>query len=153
MEVVDAEVNGYLEQTADLSAELDDGANADANDNTLTNELSPRASTDDDEKLIGSRRTTDNKPRTDVFDEKREKISDSSRAASESHGTESSEATATNANVRQTPLAFTIDFGDKEVDMTKYQNMFERYNARHKRNLSTSKVMTTIISFAVLCMS
>ncbi|CAL7937000.1 unnamed protein product [Xylocopa violacea] len=40
----------------------------------------------------------------------------------------------------QAPLAFTIDFGSKEVDTTKYQNLFERYNARHKRNLSTSKV-------------
>ncbi|XP_017876812.1 uncharacterized protein LOC108623056 isoform X2 [Ceratina calcarata] len=40
----------------------------------------------------------------------------------------------------QAPLAFTIDFGTKEVDTTKYQNLFERYNARHKRNLSTSKV-------------
>ncbi|XP_036148493.1 uncharacterized protein LOC105832150 isoform X2 [Monomorium pharaonis] len=40
----------------------------------------------------------------------------------------------------QTPLAFTIDFGDKEVDAARYQNLFERYNARHRRNLSTSKV-------------
>lgn len=40
----------------------------------------------------------------------------------------------------QTPLAFTIDFGDKEVDTARYQNLFERYNARHRRNLSTSKV-------------
>ncbi|KAL0133746.1 hypothetical protein PUN28_001012 [Cardiocondyla obscurior] len=40
----------------------------------------------------------------------------------------------------QSPLAFTIDFGDKEVDTAKYQNLFERYNARHRRNLSTSKV-------------
>ncbi|KAG7206787.1 hypothetical protein KM043_000698 [Ampulex compressa] len=39
------------------------------------------------------------------------------------------------------PLAFTIDFGNnKEVDAAKYQNLFERYNARHKRNLSMSKV-------------
>lgn len=38
-------------------------------------------------------------------------------------------------------LAFTIDFGgNKEVDSAKYQNLFQRYNARHKRNLSTSKV-------------
>lgn len=41
----------------------------------------------------------------------------------------------------QTPLAFTIDFGDKEVDTARYQNLFERYNARHRRNLSTSKVL------------
>ncbi|XP_071642584.1 uncharacterized protein [Temnothorax longispinosus] len=43
--------------------------------------------------------------------------------------------------VPQTPLAFTIDFGNnKEVDTARYQNLFERYNARHRRNLSTSKV-------------
>lgn len=39
------------------------------------------------------------------------------------------------------PLAFTIDFGDnKEIDTARYQNLFQRYNARHRRNLSTSKV-------------
>lgn len=44
--------------------------------------------------------------------------------------------------VPQTPLAFTIDFGDnREVDTTRYQNLFERYNARHRRNLSMSKVL------------
>lgn len=44
----------------------------------------------------------------------------------------------------QTPLAFTIDFGDnREVDTARYQNLFERYNARHRRNLSTSKVLWT----------
>ncbi|XP_077278516.1 uncharacterized protein LOC143906344 isoform X1 [Temnothorax americanus] len=43
--------------------------------------------------------------------------------------------------VPQTPLAFTIDFGNnKEVDTARYRNLFERYNARHRRNLSTSKV-------------
>ncbi|XP_011646422.1 uncharacterized protein LOC105433042 [Pogonomyrmex barbatus] len=48
---------------------------------------------------------------------------------------------ASDRRVTQTPLAFTIDFGNnKEVDTTRYQNLFERYNARHKRNLSTSKV-------------
>ncbi|XP_029031860.2 uncharacterized protein LOC114870860 isoform X1 [Osmia bicornis bicornis] len=47
---------------------------------------------------------------------------------------------STDGHVSQPPLAFTIDFGSKEVDATKYQNLFERYNARHKRNLSTSKV-------------
>lgn len=51
-------------------------------------------------------------------------------------------------NVSQTPLAFTVDFGNnKEMDVTKYQNLFERYNARHKRNLSTSKVF---IIFAIV---
>ncbi|XP_011139392.1 uncharacterized protein LOC105183160 isoform X2 [Harpegnathos saltator] len=62
----------------------------------------------------------------------------------EDHKTESSEGTTEHADSRhvpQTPLAFTIDFGNnKEVDTAKYQNLFERYNARHRRNLSTSKV-------------
>lgn len=65
-------------------------------------------------------------------------------ATPEGHKTESSEGTTDCANSRyvsQTPLAFTIDFGNnKEVDTAKYQNLFERYNARHRRNLSTSKV-------------
>ncbi|XP_076675555.1 uncharacterized protein LOC143372844 isoform X3 [Andrena cerasifolii] len=47
---------------------------------------------------------------------------------------------STDGCVSQAPLAFTIDFGNKEMDTTKYQNLFERYNARHKRNLSMSKV-------------
>lgn len=53
---------------------------------------------------------------------------------------------STDGCVSQAPLAFTIDFGNKEMDTTKYQNLFERYNARHKRNLSMSKV-DTFISF------
>ncbi|XP_024940552.1 uncharacterized protein LOC107267475 isoform X2 [Cephus cinctus] len=41
----------------------------------------------------------------------------------------------------QPALAFTIDFEhNKGVDIAKYQNLFERFNARHRRNLSTSKV-------------
>lgn len=51
---------------------------------------------------------------------------------------------STDGYAHQAPLAFTIDFGNKEVDTTKYQNLFERYNARHKRNLSTSKVGSLI---------
>lgn len=48
-----------------------------------------------------------------------------------------------NIQTPQPPLVFTIDFGNnKEIDKVKYQNLFERYNARHKRNLSTSKVNT-----------
>ncbi|KAF7388703.1 hypothetical protein HZH68_012645 [Vespula germanica] len=48
---------------------------------------------------------------------------------------------ASNIQTPQPPLVFTIDFGNnKEVDKVKYQNLFERYNARHRRNLSTSKV-------------
>ncbi|XP_032673562.1 uncharacterized protein LOC116845231 [Odontomachus brunneus] len=65
-------------------------------------------------------------------------------ATPEDDKTELSEGITEHANshqVSQTPLAFTIDFGNnKEVDTTKYQNLFERYNARHRRNLSTSKV-------------
>lgn len=46
-----------------------------------------------------------------------------------------------NIQTPQPPLVFTIDFGNnKEIDKVKYQNLFERYNARHRRNLSTSKV-------------
>lgn len=70
-------------------------------------------------------------------------------ATPEDHKTESSEGTTEHANSRhvsQTPLAFTIDFGNnKEVDTTKYQNLFERYNARHRRNLSTSKVRKLLL--------
>lgn len=46
----------------------------------------------------------------------------------------------------QQPLTFTINFGDdKEVDTARYRNLFERYNARHRRNLSTSKVRRSIL--------
>lgn len=66
-------------------------------------------------------------------------------ATSEDRKTESSVGTTENiASSRpasHSPLAFTIDFGDnKEIDKAKYQSLFERYNARHRRNLSTSKV-------------
>ncbi|XP_011868280.1 PREDICTED: uncharacterized protein LOC105562224 [Vollenhovia emeryi] len=51
------------------------------------------------------------------------------------------ELDAEGSRAPQSPLAFTIDFGgSKEVDTARYQNLFERYNARHRRNLSTSKV-------------
>ena len=41
-----------------------------------------------------------------------------------------------------TALAFTVDFGDnKEIDTARYQNLFRRYNARHRRNLSAFKVI------------
>ncbi|XP_014474645.1 PREDICTED: uncharacterized protein LOC106744405 [Dinoponera quadriceps] len=79
--------------------------------------------------------------------EKRSKCADSSHSpqqTSEDHKTESSEGTTERVispHASQTSLAFTIDFGNsKEVDTAKYQNLFERYNARHRRNLSTSKV-------------
>ncbi|XP_050451114.1 uncharacterized protein LOC126851319 [Cataglyphis hispanica] len=68
--------------------------------------------------------------------EKREGI-----AANSSRATPIADCEVESSRVSQTPLAFTIDFGNnKEVDTAKYLNLFERYNARHKRNLSTSKV-------------
>ncbi|XP_066599603.1 serine-rich adhesin for platelets-like isoform X2 [Prorops nasuta] len=46
-----------------------------------------------------------------------------------------------NSQPTQPALAFTIDFGNnKNTDTTKFQNLFEKYNARHKRNLSASKI-------------
>lgn len=42
-----------------------------------------------------------------------------------------------------TALAFTIDFSDEKKDKNdtaKYQNLFQRYNAKHRRNFSTSQV-------------
>lgn len=73
--------------------------------------------------------------------EKREDI-----ATNSSRATSIADCEVESSRVSQTPLAFTIDFGNnKEVDTAKYQNLFERYNARHRRNLSTSKV------FKILC--
>ncbi|XP_012215216.1 uro-adherence factor A [Linepithema humile] len=147
MEVSDAtrEVDTCL--STDLM-EADD-TNSKINDDTLKNE--PRADdiTGGDEKSVEARSTNDGlctgaSDSSNVVSEKREEIADSSQAASEDRRTESSEATMENAGSSQgaqTPLAFTIDFGNnKEVDTARYQNLFERYNARHKRNLSTSKV-------------
>ncbi|XP_044006981.1 putative uncharacterized protein DDB_G0282133 isoform X1 [Aphidius gifuensis] len=42
-----------------------------------------------------------------------------------------------------TALAFTIDFSDEKKDKNdtaKYQNLFQRFNARHRRNFSTSQL-------------
>lgn len=148
-------------EVSDASREVDtcfstdsvegDDANSELNDDTPKNE--PRADdiTGGDEKSVDARSTNDELcaagPAPDssyVAGEEREEIADSSQAASEDRRIESSEAAMENAGTRhvtQTPLAFTIDFGNnKEVDTARYQNLFERYNARHRRNLSTSKV-------------
>jgi len=156
MEVSDAsrEVDTCL--STDL-AEVD-VTNSENNDDTLKNV--PRADdiTGGDEKSVDARSPNDElctgaSDSSNVLSEKREKIADSSQTASEDCKTES-EATMENAGSRQvaqTPLAFTIDFGNnKEVDTARYQNLFERYNARHRRNLSTSKVFT-IMSFLIAC--
>ncbi|XP_029674318.1 uncharacterized protein LOC115242281 isoform X1 [Formica exsecta] len=66
-------------------------------------------------------------------------------AANSSRATPIADCEIESSRISQTPLAFTIDFGNnKEVDTARYQNLFERYNARHKRNLSTSKVEVKI---------
>ncbi|XP_012278156.1 uncharacterized protein LOC105698454 isoform X2 [Orussus abietinus] len=61
-------------------------------------------------------------------------------ASNESNETNASEDRSISARTSQSALAFTIDFADKEVDSVRYHNLFERYNARHKRNSSMSKV-------------
>lgn len=76
-------------------------------------------------------------------EDKEKEISQDEKVLKNDCKTEKIEVTSENSTdgyVSQAPLAFTIDFGKKEIDTTKYQNLFERYNARHKRNLSTSKV-------------
>lgn len=156
-------------EVSDASREIDtclstdlveaDNTNSEINDDTLKNE--PRADdiTGGDEKSLEARSTNDElctgaSNSSNVVSEKREEIADSSQATSEDRRTELSETTMENAGSRQvtqTPLAFTIDFGNnKEVDTAKYQNLFERYNARHRRNLSTSKVFT-ILSLLISC--
>jgi len=152
-------------EVSDASREVDtclstdlveaDVTNSKINDDTLKNE--PRADNDitgGDEKSVDARSTSDElcagtSDSSNVVSEKRsEEIADSSQAASEDRRTDS-EATMENAGSRQvtqTPLAFTIDFGNnKEMDTARYQNLFERYNARHRRNLSTSKVIHNFV--------
>lgn len=93
---------------------------AEVNDNTLTNEPSPRH--DDDVR-------NDNES------------NGGKSAAGERRGEDIAANSSREANGPQSPIAYTIEFGnDKEVDTAKYQNLFERYNARHRRNLSLSKV-------------
>lgn len=115
------EVTSSRETDTGLAANSSIGSgdiDTEVNDNTLTNEPSPRH--DDDVR-------NDNENGKNAAEEKRgEGI-----AANSSRGT----------NASQTPIAFTIEFdNNKEVDTAKYHNLFERYNARHRRNLSMSKV-------------
>jgi len=105
-----------------MSADLPD----DASSETFAGELLPRAGEDaTGEDPVDTRPTTSDGDTTGVRCEE----------------TLKSSLTDNGPRVLQTPLAFTIDFGNKEVDTAKYQNLFERYNARHRRNLSTSKVL------------
>lgn len=88
---------------------------------------------------------TNDKEEEKSDEDKEKELSQDEKVLKNDCKTEQTEVTSensTNDYVSQAPLAFTIDFGNKEVDTTKYQNLFERYNARHKRNLSTSKVST-----------
>ncbi|XP_018047883.1 PREDICTED: uncharacterized protein LOC108686889 isoform X4 [Atta colombica] len=110
-----------------MSADLPDDASSETHggSTTLAGELLPRAGEDaTSEDSVDARPTTSDGVTTGVRCEE----------------TLKSSLTDNGPRVLQTPLAFTIDFGNKEVDTAKYQNLFERYNARHRRNLSTSKV-------------
>lgn len=132
--------------------------NSEINDNTLTSESSPRQHTDNvrNDNEESSRSTNDElRPRaSDSGNAARERLREDITATNSSRATpiadrevESSKGADGHPSAPQTPLAFTIDFGNnKEVDTAKYQNLFERYNARHRRNLSTSKVLK-ILSF------
>lgn len=132
--------------------------NSEINDNTLTSESSPRQHTDNvrNDNEESSRSTNDElRPRaSDSGNAARERSREDIIATNSSRATpiadrevESSKGADGRPSAPHTPLAFTIDFGNnKEVDTAKYQNLFERYNARHRRNLSTSKVLK-ILSF------
>ncbi|XP_018343402.1 PREDICTED: uncharacterized protein LOC108749300 [Trachymyrmex septentrionalis] len=115
----DASLSTSADSPDDASSETHNGPT------TLTGESLPRAGEDaTGENPVDVRPTTSNGDATGVRCEEAAK---------------SSSLTDNGPRVLQTPLAFTIDFGNKEVDTAKYQNLFERYNARHRRNLSTSK--------------
>lgn len=128
MEVAEA---SELTSDARLSTSADspDDANSGTHGGptTLAGESLPRAGEDaTGEDPVDARPTTSNGDATGVKCEEAAK---------------SSSLTDNGPRVPQTPLAFTIDFSNKEVDTAKYQNLFERYNARHRRNLSMSKVL------------
>lgn len=95
-------------------------------------------------KNLGDNLVSTNEEEEEKSDEDKEKeLLQNEKVLKDDCKTEQVEVTSENSTdgyVSQAPLAFTIDFGNKEIDTTKYQNLFERYNARHKRNLSTSKV-------------
>lgn len=132
-----AEASGL---TSDARPSAATDARADANSTGATHEGSaassatplPRA--DDDDATGEQGPVVDARPTTSAGDEGATAGERPSRAddADDDDGP---------ARVPQSPLAFTIDFGgSKEVDTARFQNLFERYNARHRRNLSTSKV-------------
>jgi len=145
-------------EVADVSRQADvcfstdstepDNVNSTINDHSLMNE--PSASTDNatpgDEEFVNAQLT--NEFRADVTESIEETKKREETAASSTSNDCKIELLDGNANdhhISQTPLAFTIDFGNnKEVDTARYQNLFERYNARHRRNLSTSKVLTIL---------
>lgn len=156
------EVTG-TSRVADTRLSTGDSGAGDAANSELHNDLPPLGSnelsraddvTAGDEEAADARATTgyessapenSNATRERRSREHADSSHSSKRVATpEDHKTESSEGTTEHANgrhVSHTPLAFTVDFGNnKEVDTAKYQNLFERYNARHRRNLSTSKV-------------
>ncbi|XP_053999268.1 uncharacterized protein LOC128887439 isoform X1 [Hylaeus anthracinus] len=92
---------------------------------------------------LDDNRISNNEKQKVSIENKEKELSQNKKTLRNDYKSHQSEATSENSNDRhasQAPLAFTIDFGNKEVDTSKYQNLFERYNARHKRNLSTSKV-------------
>nr|XP_033341932.1 uncharacterized protein LOC117229513 isoform X1 [Megalopta genalis] len=92
---------------------------------------------------LSDNRVLENKKGEDSLENKKEDSSESMKhlkSDCKDHKRELTSQNSTDSHASQAPLAFTIDFGNEGVDTTKYQNLFERYNARHKRNLSTSKV-------------
>lgn len=69
-----------------------------------------------------------------------------SQIGENSSSTNASESQNNPVHNSPAPLAFTIDFGNnKEVDTARYQNLFQRYNARHRKNLSMSKVFAPVL--------
>lgn len=129
------EVTSSRETDSDLAvanSSIESGdVDTEVNDNTLTNEPSPSHADDV---------RNDNEESTN--DELRARVHiDGNNAAEEGRGEDIAANSSRESNVSQTPIAYTIEFdNNKEVDAARYQNLFERYNARHRRNLSMSKV-------------
>ncbi|XP_072745586.1 uncharacterized protein [Anoplolepis gracilipes] len=126
---------------ADSSSVRSGNVNKEINDNQLTSKPSPRPDDIKNENSTNDElcaRASDSCK--NAAEEKREDTVANSSLVDPIADCEIESSRATNVRA-PTPLAFTIDFGNnKEVDTAKYQNLFERYNARHRRNLSTSKV-------------
>ncbi|XP_076176365.1 uncharacterized protein LOC143151274 isoform X1 [Ptiloglossa arizonensis] len=94
-------------------------------------------------KDLDDNRISKNTKQEGSIENKEKELSQDKEILKNDYKSQQSEVMSKNSTDRyasQAPLAFTIDFGNKEIDTSKYQNLFERYNARHKRNLSTSKV-------------